>query len=66
MRSRPSDVSPLLRQRDDLTGNDAGAEDEFGDRPAAETVHGLAKDPDPDSELGRALRPSPEGRSGPN
>jgi hypothetical protein len=52
-------------QLDDATGGDAGAEAAFGDQPPAEEVHDLAADPDPDSELGRALRPSPEGRSGP-
>ena len=52
-------------QRDDLTGNDAGAEDEFGDQPFAVTAEERDSDPDPDTEEGRALRPSPEGRSGP-
>jgi hypothetical protein len=53
-------------QQDDPTGNDAGAEEEFGDEPFALKADGRDGDPDPDSEEGRALRPSPEGRSGPN
>jgi hypothetical protein len=63
-------------QVDDLTGSDAGAEEEFGhgpiarDRGAGEAVSSPG-DPDPDSEAGRRLRPSPDGtssdgRSGPN
>jgi hypothetical protein len=38
-------------QVDDLTGGDAGAEDEFGD--------------DPDVIEGRPMRPGPDGRQGP-
>jgi hypothetical protein len=57
-------------QQDDPTGGDAGAEEEFGDEPfvlkAGERDGERDGDPDPDSEEGRALRPSPEGRSGPN
>ena len=53
-------------QQDDVTGNDAGAEEAFGDQPFVERAGERAGDPDPDSEEGRALRPSPEGRSGPN
>ena len=58
-------------QQDDVTGNDAGAEEAFGDQPVVERDgerDGGKRDgdPDPDSEEGRALRPSPEGRSGPN
>jgi hypothetical protein len=48
-------------QSDDVTGNDAGAEDEFGHdsrvRPAAEPG---ATDPD------REFRPSTTGRNGPH
>jgi len=53
-------------QQDDATGNDAGAEAAFGDQPFVERAGKGEGDPDPDSEEGRALRPSPEGRSGPN
>ena len=52
-------------QLDDPTGGDAGAEEAFGDEPFVRKADGSAGDPDPDSEEGRALRPSPEGRSGP-
>jgi|GraSoiStandDraft_5_1057265.scaffolds.fasta_scaffold1474328_1 hypothetical protein len=51
-------------QVDDATGGDAGAEEEFGHEPFAETALS-GPDPDPDTEEGRRLRPSPEGRSGP-
>jgi hypothetical protein len=53
-------------EQDDVTGNDAGAEEAFGDQPFVERAEKGEGDPDPDSEEGRALRPSPEGRSGPN
>ncbi|WP_433303876.1 hypothetical protein ACQP2F_13275 [Actinoplanes sp. CA-030573] len=51
-------------QVDDLTGEDAGAEEEYGHGPAA-------GDPEATSEEGRRLRPSPDGttpfgRTGPN
>jgi len=56
-------------QRDDATGGDAGAEDTFGQEPfavqAGDQAGDSGHDPDPDTEAGRALRPSPEGRSGP-
>ena len=51
-------------QVDDTTGGDAGAEEEFGHEPFALTEDPVP-DPDPDTEEGRRLRPSPEGRSGP-
>ncbi len=51
-------------QRDDVTGGDAGAEEAFGHEPPTREVE-LDRDPDPDTELGRALRPAPEGRTGP-
>jgi hypothetical protein len=50
-------------QVDDETGNDAGAEEERQEWPGPATPGG---DPDPDSVEGRRLRPSPEGRSGPD
>jgi hypothetical protein len=50
-------------QVDDATGGDASAEQEFGHDPYPERRR--AGDPDPDTEEGRALRPSPEGRTGP-
>ena len=50
-------------QVDDVTGGDAGAEEEFGDEPLPPVTG--PPDPDPDTEEGRALRPSPEGRQGP-
>ena len=53
-------------EQDDATGNDAGAEEAFGDEPPVLKAGEQDGDPDPDSEEGRALRPSPEGRSGPN
>jgi hypothetical protein len=59
-------------QVDDLTGGDAGAAAAFGAGPAtgvpeAEGAEEGAEegDPDPDSEQGRQLRPSPDGRLGP-
>ena len=56
-------------QRDDATGGDAGSEDAFGQEPfavqAADQPERSGHDPDPDTEAGRALRPSPEGRIGP-
>lgn len=51
-------------QADDVTGEDAGAEEEFGDEPWALRDHERG-DPDPTSVEGRRLRPSPEGRTGP-
>ena len=51
-------------QVDDATGGDAGAEETFGDEPFVREAAG-EPEPDPDSTAGRALRPSPEGRSGP-
>jgi hypothetical protein len=50
-------------QVDDLTGSDAGVE--------AESEDAAVNDPDPTSEAGRRLRPSPDGttatgRTGPN
>jgi hypothetical protein len=54
-------------QVDDPTGGDAGAEEAFGEELAEGPSGGDAEwgDPDPDSEEGRRLRPSPEGHSGP-
>jgi hypothetical protein len=51
-------------QADDVTGEDSGAEEEFGDEPWALRDHERG-DPDPSSVEGRRLRPSPEGRTGP-
>ncbi|NUT19621.1 MAG: hypothetical protein HOV77_10570 [Hamadaea sp.] len=51
-------------QADDVTGGDAGAEEEFGETPWALQDHEKG-DPDPDSVEGMRLRPSPEGRTGP-
>ncbi|MEV6964729.1 hypothetical protein AB0M47_06390 [Hamadaea sp. NPDC051192] len=51
-------------QADDVTGEDAGAEEEFGETPWALQDHEKG-DPDPTSVEGRRLRPSPEGRTGP-
>jgi hypothetical protein len=64
-------------QADDLTGADAGAEEEFGhgpipvDEDERDPATVESGDPPPDSEAGRRLRPSPDGtssvgRSGPN
>jgi len=61
-------------QVDDLTGEDAGAESEYGHGAHAEDrdiERGEAEDPSPTSEAGRSLRPSPDGtspfgRSGPS
>jgi hypothetical protein len=59
-------------QVDDLTGSDAGAEQEFGHGPLAVGEDAASSgDPDPTSEAGRRLRPSPDGtssdgRSGPS
>jgi hypothetical protein len=63
-------------QVDDLTGEDAGAEQEFGHGPRAgeQDTGGAADsadDPDATSAQGRRLRPSPDGsspfgRSGPH
>ena len=58
-------------QVDDLTGEDAGAEQEFGHEPGELSGSEATGDPDPDSEAGRRLRPSPDGttptgRSGPS
>jgi hypothetical protein len=55
-------------QADDVTGGDAGAEQEFGHDAVAGQAGlsgGDPGDPDPTSEEGRRLRPSFEGRSGP-
>ena len=52
-------------QVDDTTGGDASAEQEFGHDPYPERPRAAIGDPDPDTEEGRALRPSPEGRTGP-
>ncbi|HEX6501027.1 MAG TPA: hypothetical protein VF054_18655 [Micromonosporaceae bacterium] len=57
-------------QTDDSTGGDAGAEEAFGDEPWTVEEeesrdaqrHG---DPDPETEEGRRMRPSPHGRIGP-
>ncbi|MGK5682161.1 hypothetical protein [Actinoplanes sp. URMC 104] len=65
-------------QVDDLTGEDAGSETEYGhgaraqDRDTEQQAAGEEQgDPDPTSEEGRRLRPSPDGtspfgRTGPN
>ncbi|WP_213450506.1 hypothetical protein [Rhizomonospora bruguierae] len=65
-------------QTDDVTGSDAGAEAAFGHAPGVAggpAEGGLDlddepptgdRDPDPDTELGRRLRPSTTGRTGPN
>ncbi|HLL69354.1 MAG TPA: hypothetical protein VK453_27105 [Micromonosporaceae bacterium] len=58
-------------QVDDTTGNDAGYQAAFGDgsvveRASRDDAGSGAGDPDPDSEEGRALRPSPLGRQGPH
>jgi hypothetical protein len=52
-------------QADDTYGGDAGAEEEFGSQewPGKAAAGG---DPDPESTEGRRLRPSPEGRTGPD
>jgi hypothetical protein len=49
---------------DDPTGGDAGSEEEFGDMLRFAKWY-TGPDPDPDTEEGRRLRPSPEGQSGP-
>lgn len=51
-------------QIDDPTGGDAGSEQEFGNELRF-AKWPTKPDPDPDTEEGRRLRPSPEGRSGP-
>ncbi|MGC9669170.1 hypothetical protein ACNTMW_21760 [Planosporangium sp. 12N6] len=51
-------------QIDDPTGGDAGSEQEFGDEERLAEWK-ASRDPDPDTEAGRRLRPSPEGHSGP-
>jgi hypothetical protein len=53
-------------QVDDATGGEAGPTEEFGE----EFVEGVpaepeGRDPDPDTEEGRRLRPSPDGHTGP-
>jgi hypothetical protein len=53
-------------QVDDVTGGDAGAELEFGDELRGEPDPDTPGDPDPCSEQGRRLRPSPDGRIGPH
>lgn len=50
-------------QVDDAAGGDAGAEEALQDEPWPGPAHG--SDPDPESEEGRRLRPSYEGRTGP-
>jgi hypothetical protein len=58
-------------QADDPTGSDAGAEASFGHDAYPRPQHPAADrqdtdpEPDPDTEEGRRLRPSPEGRTGP-
>jgi hypothetical protein len=54
-------------QTDDLTGGDAGAEEEFGDQPWSETAREAGADAeaeDPDTEDGRRMRPSPDSPAG--
>ena len=58
-------------QIDDMTGADAGAEAEFGHGPRAvehpadrDGDPSPSADPEPTSEAGRRLRPSPDGASG--
>jgi hypothetical protein len=58
-------TSGVEGQFDDPTGNEAGPAEEFGDRPWPGPADPEGE-PDPDSAEGRRLRPSPEGRSGPN
>ncbi|MCU7727109.1 hypothetical protein ODJ79_25560 [Actinoplanes sp. KI2] len=60
-------------QVDDLTGEDAGAEDEYGHGARARPSDGdsAVGDPEATSAEGRGLRPSPDGaspygRTGPN
>jgi hypothetical protein len=54
-------TSSLDGQLDDVTGNDAGYEDEFGHGPRAE------ERPEPgDTDPYRADRPSTTGRNGPH
>lgn len=54
-------------QVDDATGGEAGPEQAGLDRAKRGWPDmAVAGDPDPDSEEGRRLRPSPEGRTGPN
>lgn len=58
-------------QADDPTGSDAGAEASYGHDAYPQPQHpaagqqGTDPEPDPDTEEGRRLRPSPEGRTGP-
>jgi hypothetical protein len=52
-------------QVDDTTGGDASAEDAFGHEAWTPDEPSGDHDPDADTEEGRRLRPSPEGRSGP-
>jgi hypothetical protein len=65
--SRAVATSSADGQVDDATGGDAGSELEFGDHPFVEDaeVDPGSGDPDPDTEEGRRLRPSPLGRIGP-
>jgi hypothetical protein len=51
-------------QLDDPTGGDAHAEEYFGDDERLVRFE-ADRDPDPDTEEGRRLRPSFEGHSGP-
>jgi hypothetical protein len=63
--SRAVATSSSDGQFDDATGGDAGSEAAFGERPFVEDAETDAGDPDPDTEEGRRLRPSPLGRIGP-
>lgn len=63
--SRAVATSSTEGQQDDVTGNDAGLEQAFGDQQFVETAESGSGDPDPNSEAGRRLRPSPLGRQGP-
>lgn len=52
-------------QVDDVTGGDASAEQRYGHDAYVPDAACDGGDADPDSEPGRAARPSPEGRTGP-
>jgi hypothetical protein len=52
-------------QVDDVTGGDASAEQRYGHGAYVPGAAVEGGDADPDSEPGRAARPSPEGRTGP-
>jgi hypothetical protein len=69
--SRAMATSANDGQVDDMTGNDAGAEQEFGhDAEVAEKARGdepYTGDPDPGpTDPDRAVRPSTTGRTGPH